>query len=105
VTVNDHRSDRDVAAPRSALAWAAGIDTVPGRWLHDEDSVTRAASDGETVWRTEIDPRTGRTWVRNVRGHAPLADVMHLATDLDHLRTVLIEMAEQTADALASPAT
>lgn len=103
--MHDRSSDRDVAAPRTALAWAAGAGGVPGRWLYDEDSVARAAANGETVWRTEVDPRTDRAWLRDVRGHAPLADVIHLATDVDHLRTVLIGLAEQTADALASPAT
>jgi hypothetical protein len=99
--VNDHHSDRDVAAPRTALAWAAGAGGIPGRWLYDEASVARATASGETVWHTELDPRTDRAWLRGVHGHAPLADLIHLATDVDHLRAVLIGLAEDAAEALS----
>jgi hypothetical protein len=102
--MNHTHSARDVAAPRAAVAWASGTDSVPGRWLYDEFSVALATSNGETVRRTEIDPRTDRAWLRDVRGPASLADLIHLATDVDHLRTTLIGMAEDAAQALSSRA-
>ena len=102
--MNDDHIDRDVAAPRTALGWAAGAGDVPGRWLYDEHSVARARAEGEAVLRTEIDPRTNRTWLRDVRGHASQADLIHLATDVDHLRAVLIGLTEEAAQALSSRA-
>lgn len=98
--MSDH-NNRNVAAPGTAVAWAAGAGGNPGRWLHDEASVARAAADGETIWRTQVDPRTGQMWLRGVSGHAPLADLIHLATDVDHLRTALLGLAEDAADALS----
>jgi hypothetical protein len=100
--VNHTHNDRDVAAPRAAVAWASGAGPVPGRWLYDEQSVALATSNGETVWRTEIDPRTDRAWLRDVRGHASQADLIHLVTDVDQLRTTLIDLAEEAAQALSS---
>jgi hypothetical protein len=103
--VKDHHSDRDVAAPRTALAWAAGAHGIPGRWLYDEASVARASANGERIWRTEVDPRTDRAWLRGVGGHASLADLIHLTTDVDHLRTILIGLAEDAAEALSGRGT
>jgi hypothetical protein len=102
--VNDDHIDRDVAAPRAALAWATGVGPVPGRWLYDEHSIAQARANGETVWRTEVDPLTNRAWLRDVRGHASQADLIHLATDVDHLRAVLIGLTEEAAQALSSRA-
>ena len=100
--MNHTHHDRDVAAPRAALAWAEGAGSVPGRWLYDEYSVALATANGETVKRIEIDPRTDRAWLRGVRGSASQADFIHLATDVDQLRTTLIGLAEDAAQALSS---
>lgn len=99
--MNHDNSDRDVAAPRAAIAWAAGTGALPGRWLYDEQSVVDAHGRGETVWRTQVDSAAGRAWLRNVRGSATQADLIHLATDVEHLRTVLIGLAEDAAQALS----
>jgi hypothetical protein len=99
--MNHTHSDRDVAAPRAAVAWAEGTGSVPGRWLYDEYSVALATADGETVRRTEIDPRTGRAWLRDVRGPASQADLIHLTTDVEQLRITLIGLAEEAAQALS----
>jgi hypothetical protein len=98
----DNRDDRDVAAPTDALAWAGGMGRSPGRWLYDELSVSQARARGEVIRRTEIDPTSGRAWLRGVQGNAPLADVMHLATDLDLLRATLIGAAEHAVDSLSA---
>jgi hypothetical protein len=37
-----------------------------------------------------------------VQGHAPLADLIRLATDVDHVRIMLIDLAERAAQALSS---
>lgn len=103
--MNHDDNDRDVAAPRAALAWAVGTGGLPGRWLYDEHSVAQASANGETVWHTQIDPRTDRAWLRDVRGHASQADLIHLATDVDHLRSVLLGLTEEAAQALSSRAT
>jgi hypothetical protein len=100
--MNHTHNDRDVAAPRAAVAWAEGAGSVPGRWLYDEYSVAQAIANGETVRRTEIDARTDRAWLRDVRGSASQADLIHLATDVDQLRTTLIGLAEDAAQALSS---
>jgi hypothetical protein len=100
--VNHDHIARDVAAPRAAVAWAVGTGGLPGRWLYDEQSVADAHNRGEVVWRTEVDRHAGRTWLRDVRGSASQADLIHLATDVDHLRTVLIGLAEEAAQALSS---
>lgn len=93
---------RDVVAPRAALAWAAGSADTPGRWLYDETDIAHARARGEIIHRTEIDPHAGRTWLRDVQGHAPLADLIRLATDVDHVRIMLIDLAERAAQALSS---
>jgi hypothetical protein len=72
--------------------------------LYDAQSVADARDGGETVLRTEVDEQAGRAWLRNVRGSASQADLIHLATDVDHLRTVLIGLAEDAAQALSSRA-
>ena len=97
-------NERDVVAPRAALAWAAGSAGIPGRWLYDEADIADARARGEPVQRTEIDARTGRALLRGVRGHAPLADHIRLATDVDDLRIALIDLAETAAHALSSRA-
>lgn len=95
-------NERDVIAPRAAIAWAAGWADTPARWLYDEADIANARTRGEAVHRTEIDPHAGRTWLRDVRGHAPLADLIRLATDVDDLRVTLIDLAETAAHALSS---
>ena len=100
----DESNERDVVAPRAALAWAAGSEGVPGRWLYDEADVADARARGEPVQRTEIEARTGRTLLRGVRGHTPLADHIRLLTDVDDLRITLIDLAETAAQALSSRA-
>lgn len=95
-------NERDVEAPRAALAWAGGSADAPGRWLYDEADIAHAHACGEVIHRTEIDPHAGRTWLRGVQGHAPLADLIRVATDVDHLRITLIDLAESAAHALSS---
>lgn len=94
-------SIRDVAAPPAALAWAAGAAGAPGRWLYDELSIAHARRRGEVVRRTEFDADAGCAWLRDVRGPAPLADVIRLATDVDRLRTTLLALAEDATEALS----
>lgn len=98
----NNRNGRDVAAPAAALAWADGSGRTPGRWLYDEHSIADARGHGEVIRRTETDATSGRAWLRGVQDHAPLADLIHLATDLDQLRTTLIGMAEDAADTLST---
>ena len=98
----DDNHERDVLAPRAALAWAAGTADTPGRWLYDEADIAAARRRGEVVHHTEIDRRGGRTWLRHVSGHAPLADVIRLTTDIEDLRVTLIDLAERAAHALST---
>ncbi|HSK97861.1 MAG TPA: hypothetical protein VK891_14660 [Euzebyales bacterium] len=98
----DDNHERDVLAPRTALAWAAGAEDTPGRWLYDEADIAAARTRGEAVHATEVDRRGGRTWLRQVRGHAPLADVIRLTTDIEDLRVTLIDLAERAAQALST---
>lgn len=94
--------ERDVAAPRAALAWAAGTADISGRWLYHETDIADARARGEAIHRTEVDACAGRTWLRDVQGHAPLADLIRLTTDVDHLRIVLLDLAETAANTLSS---
>lgn len=94
--------ERDVAAPRAALAWATGSADIPGRWLYHETDIADARARGEAIHRTEFDAHAGRAWLRDVQGHAPMADLIRLTTDVDHLRIALIDLAETAANTLSS---
>lgn len=91
---------RDVQAPVEAVAWAAGTGALPGRWLYDEQDVARAERAREVVLRTEIDPDTGRPWLRDIGGRASLADVAYLTTELAFLRSALLTIVEDASDVL-----
>lgn len=98
--MKDHTA-RDVVAPRAALAWASGAADRPGRWLYDEADIITARQRGELIRRTDTDPRASHTWLRDVGGHAPLADLIRVTTDVDALRVALLDLVETAAATLA----
>lgn len=95
-----HTHERDVVAPRDALAWAEGTADMPGRWLYHEDDIVASRTRGEVIRRTE--PGHDQTWLRAVSGDAQLADVISLATTVDDLRLSLLDLLETAAQALSS---